>query len=313
MRRIILVALALFLIACSPGPAPTELRPAAVADASLPDAWLEGVDLAAYMDCAREQGVTLLQAHRAGDRPGAAENSLGAIEASLADGAVFIEIDVAPTADGVLVLMHDRSVERTTNGQGLVSEMRYAQFASLQLEDVEGRRLPEAPPTLAAALQAMDGRGIAQIDLKSLDMATIAEAIEAADAVDRSIVITPSINQAIELHDALPEVMFSVGIDSLADLERLVQAGVDPTRVQAWLGVGTGNPALDAALAEREIETSYGDFSGERDGTVDYRLLAANGAEVISVDDVPAAADVLAAHRQARELLASCETARLRD
>ena len=305
MRTTFIVAIALFVIACNPAP----VTDPSATDDSLKDQWLEGIDLTAYLDCAREQGVTLLQAHRAGDRPGAAENSIGAIEASLADGAVFIEIDVAQTADGVLVLMHDRTVERTTSGQGHVREMTHAEFAALQLEDVQGKLLPEAPPTLAAVLEALDGRGIAQIDLKSLDMATIAEAIDAADAVDRSIVIAPSINEAIILHRALPEVMFSVGIDGLDDLERLVQAGVDLTRVQAWLGTGTGNPPLDAALAERAIETSYGDFRGERNGTVDYQLLADNGAEVISVDDVPAAAAALQAQQRARALLASCPAA----
>jgi hypothetical protein len=34
------------------------------------DAWLTGVDLPSFLDCAREQDVTLLQAHRAGDRAG---------------------------------------------------------------------------------------------------------------------------------------------------------------------------------------------------------------------------------------------------
>ncbi|HKL51873.1 MAG TPA: glycerophosphodiester phosphodiesterase family protein [Wenzhouxiangellaceae bacterium] len=300
MRSVAVIVVALFLAAC--GPAPSAPPPA--------DRWLEGVDLAAYLDCAREQDVTLLQAHRAGDRPGAAENSLGAIKASLADGAVFMEIDVARTADGVLVLMHDRTVERTTNGQGRVTEMAYADFAALKLEDLDGTRLPEAPPALADALDALDGRGIAQIDLKGIGMAAISRAIETAGAADRSVVIVSSVNQAIALHRALPEILVSVGIDDLADLQRLEDAGVDLTRVQAWLGTGYGNPPLDAALAEREVETSYGDFRGERNGTVDYRLLADNGAEVISVDDVPAAAEALQAGARARALLKACSAAR---
>jgi glycerophosphoryl diester phosphodiesterase len=301
MRLVLILAVSTFLAACAASPddaAPSQ------------DRWLEGIDLAAYLDCAREQDVTLLQAHRAGDRPGAAENSLSAIEASLADGAVFMEIDVARTADGVLVLMHDRTVDRTTNGQGTVTEMTAAEFAALRLEDLEGGPVPEAPPTLAAALAALDGRGIAQIDLKGIDIATIARAIEQADATDRSIVITPSIDDAIALHRALPEVMFSVGLDDLADLQRLIDADVDLTRVQTWLGTGTGNPPFDALLAERGIETSYGDFRGERAGTADYRLLADNGAEVISVDDVPTAADALNARERARALLQACPAAR---
>ena len=297
MSRPNFIAAVLLLAGCSTAPTPVT------------EPWLEGIDLPALLDCAREQDVTLLQAHRAGDRPGAAENSLGAIEASMADGAVFIEIDVARTADGVLVLMHDRTLERTTDGQGRVVDTGYEDFAALRLEDVDGRVLSEAPPTLAEALDALAGRGIAQIDLKGVDVATIARAIDAADAADRSIVITPSIEDTIALHRALPEVMFSVGIDEPEDLDRLVDAGVDLSRAQAWLGTGTGNPALDAMLAQRAVETSYGDFRGEREGTVDYRLLADNGAEVISVDNVPAAAAALQARQRARALLRSCPAA----
>ncbi len=282
----------------------------AEAPAPTPDAWLAGVNLPAYMDCAREQGVTLLQAHRAGDRPGTAENSIGASYASFVDGAVFSEIDVARTSDGVLVLMHDRTLDRTTTGTGTVTETSYADIAALQLVDVDGETIDEVAPTLEEILAALDGVGIAQIDLKDIDMPTIAAEIEANNAAHRSIVITYSTEDAIALHTALPEVMISVGIRSLDDLATLEAAGVDLTRIQAWLGLGTGNPELDEALAARGIETSYGDFRAERDGSVDYTAMAANGAEVISVDDVPAAAAALDSAAQARAVLESCPAAR---
>ena len=300
-----LLAAAPFALLAACGPEDTSATPT-----SELDAWLTGVNLPAYMDCAREQDVTLLQAHRAGDRAGAAENSIGASLASFGDGAVFSEIDVARTSDGVLVLMHDRTVDRTTTGTGTVTEMTYAELAALQLVDIDGTTLDEAAPTLDQTLDALDGVGIAQIDLKDIDMDTIAAAISQAGAAHRSIVITYTIDDAIALHTALPDVMMSVGIRSLDDLATLETAGVDLTRVQAWLGLGTGNPELDAALAERGIETSYGDFRAERDGSIDYQLMADNGAEVISVDDVPAAADALDAFNQARAVLENCPAAR---
>ncbi|MEL7047140.1 MAG: glycerophosphodiester phosphodiesterase family protein, partial [Pseudomonadota bacterium] len=93
----------------------------------------------------------MLQAHRAGDRPGAAENSLAAINKSLADGAVFMEIDVARTADGVLVLMHDDTLERTTTGTGAVVTATFADLSTLSLIDVDGRDTGEKVPTLSEA------------------------------------------------------------------------------------------------------------------------------------------------------------------
>lgn len=275
------------------------------------DDWLEGVVLPAYLDCARERGVTLIQAHRAGGRPGAVENSIGAIEASLADGAVFMEMDVAQTADGVLVLMHDRTVDRTTTGAGAVADMTYAEFSQLRLRDETGEILDETPPTLEAALSVLDGRGVAQIDRKGdVSFDQIASALEAAEAVDRALVITYTLDDAIALHERLPGAILSAGVGGLDDLATLTGAGVEADVITAWLGLGQGDPALDAALAAEGIETSYGDFRAEREGTIDYALMASNGAEVISVDDVPAAAGVLDASETSRALFQTCEAAR---
>jgi len=290
------------------GVEPSDLQAQHVETAAA-DLWLAGIDLPAYLDCAREQSVTLLQAHRTGDRPGAAENSIGAMQASLDDGALFMEMDVAKTADGVLVLMHDDTVDRTTNGTGRVDEMSYEQISQLRLVDVDGNELDEGVPTFADALAFLDGRGFAQVDLKDTTFDEIAAALVAADAVDRSVVITYSIDDAITLAGILPDVALSTGARSSEDLERLDQGGVDLGLTTIWLGVGTGYPEWDAVLANLGIETSFGDFGGERNGTVDYTLLNQNGAEVISVDDVPAAAQALDAHDASRALLEACPAA----
>jgi glycerophosphoryl diester phosphodiesterase len=285
---------------------------AAMQDPEATDGWLTGVDLAAYLDCAREQDVTLLQAHRAGDRPGAAENGIAASLASIEDGAVFVEIDVARSADGVLFLMHDDTLDRTTTGSGEFNTMTFAELSQLELVDVDGEPTGETVPSLADTLDTLDGRGIAQIDRKRpTTFDDIADVIEAEDAVDRSIVITYTIDDAIALHQRLPEVMISVGLRDMDDVQRLTDAGVDLTRIQAWLGLGTGNPEWDAELSALDIETSFGDFRGERNGTADYQLMADNGAEVISVDDVPAAAAALDAAARARAVLEACPAARL--
>jgi len=306
-----LLAVSLFALAACSAPAPSADPVYTPNTDQILDAqtWFADVDLRAYLDCAREQDVTLLQAHRAGDRPGAAENSLRASEASLEDGAVFVELDVASTRDGVLVLMHDDTLDRTTTGEGRLDGLDFAALETLELVDVNGNRTGEAIPTFAQVLELLDGRGIAQVDLKDISFEAVATALRQADAVDRSIVITYSIDDAITLAGLLPDVMMSVGIRDIAQLDTLEAGGVDLTRATIWLGVGTGRPELDSALAERGIESSYGDFRGEREGTVDYQLLANNGAEVISVDDVPAAAAALNAREAARTLLVNCPAA----
>lgn len=74
-------------------------------------------------------GSTYVAAHR-GDLV-APENTLPSLEAAIASGADFIEFDVQVTADGVPVLMHDWTVDRTTDGTGFVWELDYRQIREL--------------------------------------------------------------------------------------------------------------------------------------------------------------------------------------
>ncbi len=89
----------------------------------------------------------------------APENTLAGIRAALELGADGIEIDVQASADGVPVLMHDLTVDRTTNGRGEV--------AKLSLEDL--RRLDaggEPVPTLAEVLELTRGKALLVAELK---------------------------------------------------------------------------------------------------------------------------------------------------
>ena len=71
-----------------------------------------------------------LAAHR-GDRKHFPENTMPAMRAAVEMGADGIETDVRMTRDGHLVLIHDRDVARTTNGQGFVDEMTLAEIRAL--------------------------------------------------------------------------------------------------------------------------------------------------------------------------------------
>lgn len=71
-----------------------------------------------------------IASHRGGGAT-APENTLPAISAALAAGFDYVEVDVALTADGHAVLMHDATVDRTTNGHGHVSSLTLAEVRAL--------------------------------------------------------------------------------------------------------------------------------------------------------------------------------------
>jgi glycerophosphoryl diester phosphodiesterase len=78
----------------------------------------------------RVRGRPRVVAHR-GSSDEVAEHTLGAYRQALADGADALECDVRLTRDGHLVCLHDRRLERTSDGRGVVSTKRLDQLQSL--------------------------------------------------------------------------------------------------------------------------------------------------------------------------------------
>ncbi len=93
---------------------------------------------------AARTSTALVVAHR-GSSGDHAEHTLTAYEAAIAEGADALECDVRLTRDGVLVCVHDRTVNRTSDGRGVVSTLELADLAELDFSSWKGR--PEAGPT----------------------------------------------------------------------------------------------------------------------------------------------------------------------
>ena len=74
----------------------------------------------------------LVASHR-GDWRNYPENSLPAIRSAIEMGVDIVEIDLALTSDSVLVLCHDRTIDRTTSGRGLIAEITYDSIRRVNL------------------------------------------------------------------------------------------------------------------------------------------------------------------------------------
>ncbi|MFK3984993.1 glycerophosphodiester phosphodiesterase family protein [Micromonospora sp. NPDC050397] len=119
-----------------------------------------------FLDHSKDAPVMVV-AHR-GYWRGAPENSIDAVRMAVDKGAQVVEIDVQRTADGQLVLMHDTSVNRTTNGTGQVADLTLAQVKALRLRvGLGGAQAPLTDaqvPTLAEALNVVKGRAMVNLD-----------------------------------------------------------------------------------------------------------------------------------------------------
>lgn len=92
------------------------------------------------------------------------ENSIPAVEASIAAGVQVVEIDTRLTSDGEIVICHDESISRTTNGSGNISNLTFAQIRSYNLKDRNGKVTSEVMPTLEEFLEAARGKIYVNLD-----------------------------------------------------------------------------------------------------------------------------------------------------
>lgn len=242
-------------------------------------------DLSMFFDCLREHNATLISAHRGGRHEGLTENSIENFEATLAHTPAFMETDIARTRDGVLVLMHDDTVDRTTNGSGEVASMTAAQFQALRLRDYQGNVLAASPPTLRQALEWADGKTVLELDVKrGVSYEDVAREVEAAGAMDRVIFITYS-DGASRLARVAPGAMIYTTITNARDLDTLARRGVDLPHVVAWLGDEALDADLLSALNERGVEGRWGLFGRDPD----FAAAVEAGVEGVSVNDAEAA------------------------
>ena len=112
-------------------------------------------------DPASEQ--VLVASHR-GDWRNYPENSLAAIESVIRMGVDIMELDLKLTKDSVLVLCHDQTINRTTNGKGRVCDITYDSIARCVLKSGHGVKTAHKMPTLREALQVCKDRIVVNID-----------------------------------------------------------------------------------------------------------------------------------------------------
>ncbi|WP_245619517.1 glycerophosphodiester phosphodiesterase [Microbacterium trichothecenolyticum] len=176
--------------------------------------------------------AAFIASHRGGAAT-APENTLPAITAALAAGFDYVEVDVALTADRQPVLMHDKTVDRTTDGHGRLATLTLADVKALDAGAWFDRSYAGTPvPTFVEfldALVAADGRAIVELkgewDATAVDTA-VAEV--AARGLERRIVFAS--------FDARTLALAAAGSDVLSRLLILKQVPSDVVSAVAEAG-----------------------------------------------------------------------------
>ena len=233
-----------------------------------PDMSLRLGPLPEFFDCVRETGGLLIATHRAGPAPGYPENAIETMDYAMEQGLIIHEIDVVESRDGMLFLLHDRTLGRTTTGQGAVADADWDEISGLSLIDNEGQITDFSPPKLSDVLLWAKSRGaIVELDKKpTTSFRNIISHVRAAGAEDNVVLITYNDNQAIEVARLAPDLMMTASVNSRSHQEELEAAGVNFENVVAWMGINNPNPRAFAAIGNRGVETAFGTLGrpGER-------------------------------------------------
>lgn len=117
------------------------------------------------------------------------ENTIAAYQGAVDAGADYIEVDVRASSDGKYVLMHDRTVDRMTNGRGAVSDLTFDRLRSLEAglkmgPEWAGTRIP----TFDEALAFAHGRIGIYVDAKNISAAGTIAAIERHNMQNRVVI-----------------------------------------------------------------------------------------------------------------------------
>ncbi len=118
----------------------------------------------------------MVAAHRAADM-GYLENSLSAIKHAIDLGVDIVELDVRSSKDGILVLMHDGTINRTTNGRGRVEDLTFTELREFRLKKKDGTLTSERIPGFEEALNMARGHIMVDIDLKIDHVRPIVETV----------------------------------------------------------------------------------------------------------------------------------------
>jgi glycerophosphoryl diester phosphodiesterase len=232
-----------------------------------------------------------VSAHRGGgDYPGYPENAVESFAYLVGQTPMIIECDIDLTRDSVLVLMHDKTLDRTTTGTGPLIAKTWAECQQYFLEDNFGTATTYRIPTLEQALRWGKDKCLFTLDVKrGVPFSKVVDMIHRTDAADYAAVITYNAPDAGTVYRLDPQLMISVSIRGQEDYERLRAAGVPDQNMLAFVGITEPDPALYQFLHTKGIACILGtlgnlDKQAQARGDEQYRTFVQNGADILATD-----------------------------
>jgi len=247
-----------------------------------------------------QEPLPVVSAHRGGARAGFPENCIATFEHTLQHTFAILEIDPRYAKDGAIVVHHDASLERTTTGQGLLTDFTVQELKQLRLKDTAGNVTEFQIPTLDETLEWARGKTILVLDQKDVPVAARVKKIEEHKAEAYAMLIVYSFKEAQACYALNPNIMMEVMVPSREKFAEFDKTGVPWHNVVAFVGhIPPEDAALYAAIHEKGASCMVGSsrnldrqFTSGQVAEIQllepgYRAFLKRGADLIETD-IPA-------------------------
>ncbi len=242
----------------------------------------------------------IVSVHRGGGNlVGLPENCIESFEYIANKIPCIIECDIEMSKDSIMVLMHDKSLERTSTGSGLVVQNNYDEIRKLKLEDNFGNLTEFSIPTLEKALIWGKNKVIFTLDVKkTTPYRLVMNMVKKMNAIKYSVIITYNLKEAVEVYNIDPNFMISVSLMQPSDYDRLHEAGIPDKNMVAFIGTREPKPEFIEFLHKKGIMCILGvlgnlDKKAEVSGDKLYGDFIKSGVDIFATDRPEAVYNVI--------------------
>ncbi len=237
-------------------------------------------------------GKKIISGHRGTMEQGLPENSIPAMAAVLKHTPAIFEVDPRLSKDGIPVMVHDATLDRTTTGSGKVADYTFKELKKLRLKDKQGNKTKHKINTLEEMILWAKGKTILNLDKKDLPMEMTAEIIRKHNAYAWVWVTVHNVEQARFYLDKNPQQYLSMHIKTAKDLEAFKASGLPYDRMIVYIGpeIKESNQAMYDFFKEKGVlcmistAPTYDKLESKAERAAKYRAVFADGATVLESD-----------------------------
>jgi glycerophosphoryl diester phosphodiesterase len=207
------------------------------------------------------------------------ENSIAAIEEAIDLGADYVEIDLRTTRDGHLVLIHNETIDHTTNGKGRIQGLSLDDVEKLALNAKDGHTY--RVPRFKEALKACKNRINIYLDFKDADVAQAYEEIKAA-GMEKQVLVYINRTEQYQLWRALaPQVPLMSGLPKHIKTKEELNSFLDKMSLEVTDNIP--DPALITAIMESGLSV-FLDVQMADEDPVKWKAAMDKGVQGVQTD-----------------------------